>query len=196
MRLVYDECQIYRLLKRRTVYVCHLLFANMHITSPLTGLLLWNERGRLHAKRRFLVIAPLNYAHRHAYASAFNRFTRFMCVPPVYHMQAFPWNSTWEVRVQCVCLPLTCQNVDCLVISSGLCYVFFKASAHKYINTLYKYMNVSNINISWILNMNADVNESSTPCNKCKNMFIIITVCLFSMNRRLIYLEALVWVRK
>lgn len=81
-----------------TSHVCRLLFSNMHITSPLTGLLLWNDRGRLHAKRRFLVIAPLNYAHGHAYASAFNRLTRFMCVPPVCHIQIFPWISTWEVR--------------------------------------------------------------------------------------------------
>lgn len=73
-----------------SVHVGPLLFSNMHITSPLTGLLLWNERGRLHAKRRFLVIAPLNYAHGHAYASAFNRLTRFMCVPPVCHIRIFP----------------------------------------------------------------------------------------------------------
>lgn len=58
--------------------MCCLAFADMHITSPVTGLLLWNERGRLHAKRRFLVIAPLNYARGHAYASAFNRHARFM----------------------------------------------------------------------------------------------------------------------
>lgn len=65
--------------------MCCLVVADMHITSPLTGLLLWNERGRLHAKRRFLVIAPLNYAHGHAYASAFNRLARFMCTPPCLH---------------------------------------------------------------------------------------------------------------
>lgn len=97
----YDDWWIYRRTAAGSVHVCRLLFSNMHITSPLTGLLLWNERGRLHAKRRFLVIAPLNYAHGHAYASAFNRLTRFMCVPPVCHIQIFPWISTWEARLAC-----------------------------------------------------------------------------------------------
>lgn len=109
----YDERRIYRLTEHKTGHVCRLLFSNMHITSPLTGLLLWNERGRLHAKRRFLVIAPLNYAHGHAYASAFNRLTRFMCVPPVCHIQIFPWISTWEA--QCARLPLFNLTINSLV---------------------------------------------------------------------------------
>lgn len=52
---------------RQIVWLYHWVLSNMYITSPLTGLLLWNEGGRLHAKRRFLVIAPLKYAHGHTY---------------------------------------------------------------------------------------------------------------------------------
>ena len=146
------------------VHVCRVLFSNMHITSPLTGLLLWNERGRLHAKRRFLVIAPLNYAHGHAYASAFNRLTRFMCVPPVCHIQIFPWISTWEARcagrqaasVQTcinitslhlvyVIAPLTPQRVMCrlltskrlLIITSGTCLLSMLMTTTVYLSCFY-----------------------------------------------------------